>query len=428
MIFPFLVSFLSFAHINLVGEFYISEVMLLGYLIFSAGKLRLLAAPFPKKLLLLGLLWLLSQMVTDWYRDSIPENYLRGWAAIIFFLIDFCAVYLMVRQKPDVIRTLILGTALGTIFSVIFFPTDYSISEPWKFGYGFPVTLLVLLYLSTGNRYKTKAGLLLLVALGVLGVFMNARSLGGMAILTAAILYLGQRRGFQANANKRPNPIKLAWLGLGVLLAVYGIKSVYEWSAESGYLPEKVAEKYLMGKGKDTGLLGVIAGGRPEILISSQAVMDSPILGHGSWAENPYYTSMRYEAVAKLGLEVDESFIKYSIESSDLIPTHSSLMQAWVWAGLLGAVFWLFVGYFLITSILCVFFNASGYQVLVIYLCILGLWNVLFSPFGGGDRFDWALALVVIYFGTNLLNLSSGNQVINFRNGEHEKLFFKAQK
>jgi len=114
MIFAFLVSFLSFAHVNMIGELYLSELLFAVYLVFSANKLVFLSEPFPKKILLLGFLWLLSQIVTDLYRDSSLENYLRGWFAIIVFLVDFCAVYIMVRQKPSLLRIIILGNALGT--------------------------------------------------------------------------------------------------------------------------------------------------------------------------------------------------------------------------------------------------------------------------------------------------------------------------
>ncbi|WP_047549763.1 hypothetical protein [Methylotenera sp. G11] len=403
MIFAFFASFLSFAHISVGGELYITELLFAAYLFISINRYRLLSEPLPRNILLLGGLWLLSQIATDMIRDTPSENYLRGWAAIIFFLIDFCAVYIMVRRKPGVLRVLILGSSLGAIFAVLALPTDYSEIEPWKFGYGFPVTMLVLLYLSTGNKFKSTAGLLILVMLGMLSVYLNARSLGGMTILTAAILYLGKQPGFRSYATQRSNPAKLAGMAAAVLMAVFCILYIYQWVAESGYLPEKVAEKYQMGKTKDAGLLGLIAGGRPEILISSQAVIDSPIIGHGSWAEDSKYTYMRYDAVAKLGLDVDEAYMKYSVESSDLIPTHSAIMQAWVWAGLLGAVFWLFILRFIMRITFASFTSSYALQPLVIFSGISAIWNLLFSPFGANARISWAIVLVVIFIGSTVL-------------------------
>jgi hypothetical protein len=403
MTFAFLVSFLSFFHINLVGDFYIAELLLIGYLLLSIRKLRLLAEPFPRKVLILGGLWLLSQVLTDFIRNTPSQNYLRGWAAIVFFLVDFCAMYIMARLKPDVVRILILGSALGTIFSVIALPTEYSEMEPWKFGYGQPTVMLLLLYLSIGNKHAGKLAPVLLIALGVLSVFLNARSLGGMLMLTAAIILLGQLFGFG-----KYNAMKISftqWISMiaGVSIAVFGIAMGYQWAAESDYLPENVIAKYKLGQANDLGILGMLVGGRSEILISSQAVFDSPIIGHGSWAEDAKYAYMQYEIAAILGQDDNEAQVKQSIEMSNLIPTHSVLMQAWVWAGLLGAIFWFFVIKLLLKNTFAIFFIPNKLQPLLIFLGISSVWNVLFSPFGGGERFDWALVLVVIFISVGVL-------------------------
>lgn len=403
MIFAFTVSFLSFAHINLMGEFYISELMLLFYLVLSAGKLRLLFAPFPRSILILGGLWLLSQILTDLYRGSLSENYLRGWAAIIFFLVDFCAVYIMTQQKKGLIRVLILGSALGTILSVFALPTDFAEVEPWKFGYGPPVTMLVLLYLSAGERYKLKSSLVLLVGLGVLDVVLNARSMGGITILTAAILYFVQANS--GNRIVRPNPIMLIGMIGTLVISLFGIMTVYQWAAESGYLPADVTEKYHMGKTKDAGIIGMIAGGRPEILISSRAVADSPLIGHGSWAEDAKYSNMRYEAIATLGLDLDDAYVEYMVESSDLIPVHSVIMQGWVWAGLLGAVFWLFILGLILRVTFASCFISYALQPLIIFSGISSMWNVLFSPFGANQRITWAIVIMLLFVGRVTIEL-----------------------
>jgi hypothetical protein len=402
MTFAFLVSFLSFFHFNLMGDFYIAEFMLAGYLLLSIGKFRLLAEPFPRKVLILGGLWLLSQILTDFIRNTPSQNYLRGWAAIIFFLIDFCAMYIMIRLKPEMVRVLILGSALGTIFAVFALPTEYSEIEPWKFGYGTPAALLLLLYLSTGNKHAGKLAPMLLIVLGALSIYLNARSLGGMLMLTAAIILLGQIFGF-----RKYNAVEISitqWISMiaGISITVFGIAMGYQWAAESDYLPENVIAKYKLGQASDLGIFGMLIGGRSEILISSQAVFDSPIIGHGSWAEDAKYAYMQYEIASILGQDDNEARLKQGIEMSNLIPTHSVLMQAWVWAGLLGAIFWFFVIKLLLKKTLAIFFTPDKLQPLLIFLGISSVWNVLFSPFGGGERFDWALALVVIFIGVGV--------------------------
>lgn len=404
MIFAFLVSFFSFANINVGSQLYITELLLAVYLLFSIKKFRLLSEPLPRKILLLGFLWLISQVVTDLIRDTPSENYLRGWAAIIFFLIDFCAVYIMVRRKPFLLRALLLGSILGAIVSFLVWPTEFSITEPWKFGYGLPITMLLLLYLSTGNKYKAKWAPMLLFFLGTLSIYLNARSLGGITILTAAILYLSKKPTFISYVKQRRNPLKLVGLAVTLFLIIIGISSLYQFAAESGYLPENVTAKYQSGKTKNDDLIGKLLGGRYEILISSKAVIDSPIIGHGSWAEDSKYTYMLYDVFDKLEMDVSEYGTDYSIRNSNLIPTHSVIMQAWVWAGFMGAFFWFFVLKYIVRNTLTSLTTSHSLQPIIIFTSILAIWNLLFSPFGAGERFYWTLVLVIIFIASTKIS------------------------
>lgn len=415
MFFAFLVSFLSFAYVNVGASLYISELLFAAYLFCSINKFRYLTESFPRKIIFLGSLWLFSQIVTDLIRDTSSEDFLRGWAAIVFFLIDFCALYVMVRKRPDVIRILILGSALGTFFSIIVLPTDFSEVEPWKFGYGYPVTMLVLLYLSNGNRFKSKSGLLLLVLLGMFSVYSNARSLGGMTVLTAVLLYLSKQPSLRSYATQRITRFKLIGIIGIALLSVIFIASVYQWSAESGYLPEKVTEKYQQGKNKVGGVLGIIVGGRGDILVASQAVIDSPIIGHGSWAKNPKYKYLLYEAIVNLGVVVDLARIKKNLESNDLIPAHSVILQAWIWAGLLGAVFWLYVLKFILCNMIVAIFSYNPLKPLILFIAIASIWNLLFSPFGANVRMFWGIYLMLFIVGTSQYE---ENKVIHYKQKE----------
>jgi len=65
-----------------------------------------------------------------------------------------------------------------------------------------------------------------------------------------------------------------------------------------------------------------------------------------------------------------------------LIPAHSHIMQAWLWHGMFGAVFWAYALLIVIKFI----FRALGYSgELLAYLASISLasaWALLFSPFG----------------------------------------------
>lgn len=396
MVLAFLVSFFSFVHISVIGDLYISELVLGVSLIFLASKRGKLFEPIPKLILILGFLWLCSQIFTDLVRASPVLSLMKGWAAIIFFLVDFAALYLIVGKSVKRAKMSVLGFALGGIFQFFVAPTEFGLFAPWKWALAGPVTLLVLLYLDAKNK---SAGLVLLtlVILGMIDMFLNARSMGGMTILSGLIVYLSR--------HPRLNAIFKGRVGLGKKLFLTGISFAlisllmfgYQSIMEAGLLPENVTKKYEQTRSSSLGILGLILGGRIEIVASAQAVLDSPIIGHGSWAEDRKYSLFLLQVNDVLGTEREMAELEYGADQSDLIPAHSHLMQAWVWAGILGALFWFFILKFIIGSLFHAIRCPSGLQTVVVFFCISAIWDVLFSPFGATMRLIWAIKLVLIW-------------------------------
>jgi O-antigen ligase len=123
-------------------------------------------------------------------------------------------------------------------------------------------------------------------------------------------------------------------------------------------------------------------------------VMDKPIFGHGSWAEDPKYIEMLGDISAETGYVDDEA--GKNAENDYLIPSHSYLMGAWVFSGIIGAIFWAFIYYLVILGILKLLVFHPPLSPYFGYWLISSLWNILFSPFGQGARMDMAILLVMI--------------------------------
>ena len=88
------------------------------------------------------------------------------------------------------------------------------------------------------------------------------------------------------------------------------------------------------------GKLGVLVGGRPETLVAIQAIIDSPIIGHGSFAVDEKYLQLLQDIQYKYGYSDSDEAEDIDVPS---IPTHSHLTQAWVESGILGGIFWIYV-------------------------------------------------------------------------------------
>jgi hypothetical protein len=346
-----------------------------------------------RTILMLGGIWLVSQIVTDLVRESVSEDYLRGWIKIIFVLINFIVVWLVVcgSRRRFIIYT--VGLSLGTIAAYFVHPTIDAVLSPWKFSLGGPVTMLVALFGARFKEYRILGVLLPLSVLAVGHIYQDCRMLGVIALITAiySIFLMSQERE-SLGALRRATLILLVMMGIG------GFASIYSYYAKQGAFGKYAQQKT---EAQSAGEGGALLGGRREILASSQAILDSPILGHGSWAKDPQYSALLQQRSDDLGYKRFQGG-----KLDDLIPTHSYIFGSWVDGGIAGGIFWLYVLVFTVYAI----FNASGREPLLPFFACIGLmltWDILFSPLGTPTRFvaPFFVAAIILFrrFQTNPL-------------------------
>ena len=141
-----LTSSLMFVEIHMQGRMFLPEILLacmLPWLLRVRG--YLLIEGIPRRLLLLGLFWLLAQVTTDLIRDTPFSDWSRGWSKIIFLLLDFSSIYLLMANRAGRYFMFAIGIAIGQILQYFFDPNDFAAYWPWKFGYGTAITLLFVL-------------------------------------------------------------------------------------------------------------------------------------------------------------------------------------------------------------------------------------------------------------------------------------------
>jgi len=391
-----MLGLLALFYMEIVGQLYISEILLV--LVTPILWLRrgqaLLRNSDVRKILALGWIWFISQVVTDVIRQTPILDLARGWAGIIFLLINFCGLYLLLGNDIRRIKIFAFGFAISGLISPLIQPSSYYLAEPWKFGFGEPISLLIFLFIvmvSKGHIFRIRKWVWLIIAIGALSFYLNARSLGGIVILSGVILWLRTSPlTWRFLAQIRLQNIFLGGLLIGLI--GLGLLQGYAYAASEGMLGQKVKEKFQF---QDNGSVwGLILGGRFEILGSSQAILDSPIIGHGSWAKGAKYRLFMYQ-LRGLGFNIEQGRLDYYVNSSDLIPAHSHLTQAWVWSGVLGAVFWFWILIFMGKAVLKENKFPGELYPLVIYFGIATIWDILFSPLGSFMRILWALRFIV---------------------------------
>ena len=373
--FCFLIPVFQFIRFDLVGEMSVPDVLILAAvpIAFLRHPERLRQKPVPT-ILTLGLFWLVAQIITDVLRHSAPVDYLRGWSRIVLLLASFAVVWTVACRSLR--RFVLYGTGLGIGAVLAFFVSPYAdtLFAPWKFALGGPVTLLVALWVSLAGGKRYLAILLPLSALAVLHAFEDVRSLAAITFLTAVFSVFHMLTARQ----QRLNPAHLVCLGLTIACGLWAFTQVYVHYAEQGVFGEYARHKIAA---QSSGAGGLLLGGRGEILASSQAILDSPVIGHGSWARDPMYAAILAEKQAELGYKDFQHG-----KPDDLIPSHSYIFGAWVESGFAGSVFWMFVFGFTILTLL----RAGGSVPLLPLFAFAGfaqLWDILFSPLGATARF-----------------------------------------
>ncbi len=389
----FVIPCLLFLEVTVVGRLFASEIMLLALLPFVLiARGRVLWAPLPRTILVLGMAWLLNQVVTDIIRDTPFHDYARGWAKIGFTLVNFAVLYMLLHDSARRLVIFAVGLAVGGILDYYISPETLAVSDPWKFALGGSFTLLLIV----GAQRLFERGMRLVVpavpaAAAALNLVMGYRSLAGICFLVAVYLFL-QWRG--PKLRFRITPARLAMLGVLGFIATIAFIEAYGYAASTGVLGGEAQRKYERQASSQYGLL---LGGRMEILVSSRAIMDSPIIGHGSWAKDAEY--------ARLLLEIKGygPWVAASGLQSKLIPTHSYLFGAWVEAGILGAVFWIYILWRVVLVLAGQHQARGSLMPLVTFCCLTLLWNVLFSPFGATTRIFAPYYVVVVLFAWELM-------------------------
>ena len=333
---------------------------------------HLIRGPLPRTFLYLLSVWFLEAVITDLIRETPEADLIRGWAKILVFGVDFVSLFMLIAYRMQRLLAYLVGYACGTLLLIQFNPSELIQEDPWKFGYAWPVTLFFLfvpVFLPAG--LKVFAGAFFAALAAILNLILNFRSMFGVTVLAWLLTGLSE---FAHWAKMRRSIV--AW-AVVFLVFGYGTVMTYEYLAGSGALGETVREKYETTATGDFGLLA----GRGEIFASSQAIMDSPIIGHGSWAHDLVYVILMERRLESAGYEIGDS------GNEDLIPSHSYIFGAWVEAGIAGAVFWAWVLYVVGRALYLNLSKPGPLATIFSFLFIGFIWDIVFSPFGLDARF-----------------------------------------
>ena len=374
---------------ELVGQLYLTDLIslpMLALLLTLPDSIDRLRRITPI-LILIGI-WLAGQVVTDLIRQSDPNDFLRGWAKIVFFAIQLSMLWIWLPRRRIYFAAFAIGLGIAAIYTV---PPQF-IGYEWKFGWGKALvlnTLGILFFSSLWFPRLRYIGPAVLLALSMFLLLQAARSAFGIlfiaSIIVAAALIFTNIPALQKRLSAKVFAVMLV-AGMAV---ASGATTIYSYAAETGVLGRDALVKY---RDQTSGEVPLLLGGRSESFVSVQAIADSPVIGHGSWARDSYYVGLHHAIKVRLGLPIVDA----ERGKRDLIPSHSYLFGSWVEAGVVGGIFWLWV---LTLPFLSMYYLLRRDEILaplIAYCAIDLMWSVLFSPFGSTDRFMVAFQLTLL--------------------------------
>ena len=212
--------------------------------------------------------------------------------------------------------------------------------------------------------------------------------MAGVCFLAGVYTFTKQRFVANVYVSVKPSLKKVCLITVLVIVAAISFMKSYEYAAENYWLGKRAKDLV----GIQSGSFGVLLGGRVGVYSAAQAIMDSPLIGHGSWAKNPYYIDVLID-LEKFGYTIGSLKKLYR---SGIIPSHSYLLGSWVESGILGAVFW---GWVLILTAKTLFYQYNikdPLNPLIAFIGISFIWDIVFSPFGAEGRLKAAYFLILL--------------------------------
>ena len=145
------------------------------------------------------------------------------------------------------------------------------------------------------------------------------------------------------------------WL-VGGLFCLQILNIAYRTAAESGVLGETSRKKYEAQTQRGKDIKSLLLSGRAESFVGLLACRDKPLTGWGPWARDE--KNYRLEFMSKYGTPEDyDRMLEWDMRSraagrpTGLIQCHSYIVEFWVWYGVLGLLYWLYVIFTLIRYI-----------------------------------------------------------------------------
>lgn len=399
----FILGIFSLTPIRFVAVFSISEVLM--FLFFPYLLFRIHSIIGDRKrirwTLLLFILWIIAAFFSDFVNESSMTQFLKGGVRQIFQFNCFLFAFWIFKKENyiELFKYFSVGTVISSFLSVYYFQNlafdSYELSERTSYGsYVYIVLIINLFYFRKYPRFVILSNFL--YATGHLFAGDGSRSsflVGFMSTFIILFSMVYTRWSFNGEQMSQKVRKQIPFLLVLIVLSGYSSKMLYEYLVLNSYMNEEAITKYEKQANSKMGFN--ILSGRMEPVAAALAIADAPLFGHGTSASDE--AGYMIKAAEITGAPMDEIIRYYDLrraEGTSLIPTHSHITTAWVYHGILGMLFWMYIFIIIVKFMFKYLFVYPEYSLYLIMFCIGRIWMLWFSP--TQDMVTWGIFVALI--------------------------------
>lgn len=355
----------------------------------------------------MALLVVFGCVVSCLANQSHPQAILRGMATTCLIVCCIVFAHWIIRKDPAGFKWMFVGAALSSVMSTFYFQNATELMQT-----GGDVDLIVagpiywiqrlgaFIMLPTKGWYMHMPTIVNVIAPLFMVAFSMLSSTSGRssALISIAFAVMVLIGGKSRRSMMRISHHFGLICCVGIICVVV-VHRIYKISATAGWLGEEARKKYEVQSQGENSIGRLILGGRAESFIGLLACRDKPIVGWGPWAIDT--KGYREEFMSKYGTYEDVLQLQRNIErmakvgltyDGRRIQCHAYITEFWVWYGVFGLLFWVYVIFVLLR-----YLRQDCYAVpqwfAWLACSIPGMfWGIFFSPFA--DRFGVSMFVV----------------------------------
>ena len=267
-------------------------------------------------------------------------------------------------------------------------PNNIFHETPWRLGLGESLTVVALCLPAINQRYKFISAVIFFIVVSI-HLFTGSRNL---SLLSFSLIFLFIFSQFFGDTKAHEFTWhKFTKLASGIVAGLCALFAIFIFLVGSNVLPEDVERR--LTRQFDTKY-GVIISARPDVSASILGIAKRPFTGYGSGVvDDDVYEN--YVNFASNNQKQFQRLIneKYLWEAS---PSHSHIFGAWLDAGFIAAISWIFILIFCTRYVVILSYLQHPIVPLGLFYLLSMIWDILFSP--GPNRVEMSIGLTFLFF------------------------------